>query len=432
MPMATIVLICGHRHLQRERADVSMENISISESELLQFAIQNGMIDTALVQEKIEMQKREKILEKHPYAIWEGKDGKWHTYLPNGDERKHVKRKEKKDIENIVIEYWKDKVSNSFKDRFFTWVERQKKCGRSDNTISKYESDYKRFFEGDKIEQLPIQSVSDEEISEFIMRLLKEKEIPYRALKAMFGYLNGVFEKSQIDKIVTDNPCKYVDLPIFKQYCVAERPKTAKERTVSNEDKRKLINKLNVDCEQRKINIARYAVELSIFTGMRVGELSGLKWEDLNYEEGTITIQRSEKYNRKQKEYYISTTKNDKVRTFPLTNEIKDILDKVKKVEIKNGFLSEYIFSDEDGRVHAPRISSCARNMTLTKEFENAKSIHAMRRTLNSNLKCNGVSTTVAAALLGHTERVNEENYTYDVSSISEKRQMIEMAGKIS
>jgi integrase len=70
--------------------------------------------------------------------------------------------------------------------------------------------------------------------------------------------------------------------------------------------------------------------------------------------------------------------------------------------------------------------------MTLTKEFENAKSIHAMRRTLNSNLKCNGVSTTVAAALLGHTERVNEENYTYDVSSISEKRQMIEMAGKIS
>ena len=53
---------------------------------------------------------------------------------------------------------------------------------------------------------------------------------------------------------------------------------------------------------------------------MRVGELSGLKWEDINYEEQSITICRSEKYNRKKNEFYISTTKNDKVRTFPLTS----------------------------------------------------------------------------------------------------------------
>ncbi len=36
------------------------------------------------------------------------------------------------------------------------------------------------------------------------------------------------------------------------------------------------------------------------------------------------------------------------------------------------------------------------------------------------------------AALLGHTERVNEENYTYDVSSMAEKMKIVEAAGKIS
>lgn len=409
-----------------------MSNISMSDAELLKFAIENGMIDTALVQERIEMQKRKEILDKHPYSIWKGKDEYWHTYLPHGNGRKLIKKKAKVDIENVVIDYWSEKVLNSFKDRFWIWVERQEKCGRSDNTISKYESDYKRFFEGDKIENVSLQDLSDEEISEFIQRLLNRKKIPYRALKAMFGYMNGVFEKARIDKVIETNPCQYVDLPIFKQHCTEKKPKTAKERTVSNEEKKLLINKLNVNYERNQSNIARYAVELSLYTGMRVGELSGLKWEDINYEECTITICRSEKYNRKKNEFYISSTKNDKVRTFPLTEEIKDVLSRVKKAEIRNGFLSEFVFSDENGRVHTRKISECIRNMTMTKEFEHTKSIHAIRRTLNSNLRCNGVSATVAAALLGHTERVNEENYTYDVSSISEKMKIVEAAGKIS
>ncbi len=36
-----------------------MLDVSMSAAELLKFAAENGMLDTALVQEKIEMQKRE-------------------------------------------------------------------------------------------------------------------------------------------------------------------------------------------------------------------------------------------------------------------------------------------------------------------------------------------------------------------------------------
>lgn len=409
-----------------------MPDIKLSDSELLKYAVENGIIDAALLQDKIEMQKRKELLKKHPYSIWEGKNGYWNTYLPYGNGRKLIKKKKRIDIENEVIDYWSEKVLNSFKDRFIIWISRQEKCGRTDNTISKYESDYKRFFQGDKIESMSIQDISDEDIAEFIQRLLERKNIPYRALKAMFGYMNGVFEKALMDKVIEINPCKYVDLPIFKQHCKEPRPKSAKERTVSNEEKKAIIKKLNANHQKEHISIAGYAVELSLYTGMRVGELSGLKWEDINYEEQSITICRSEKYNRKNNEFYISTTKNDKVRTFPLTSEIKDVLDRVKKEEIKRCFLTEFVFSDVDGRVHARKISECIRNMTMTKEFEHTKSIHAIRRTLNSNLRSNGVPVTVAAALLGHTERVNEENYTYDVSSIYEKMKIIEAAGKIS
>lgn len=36
-----------------------MSDIRMSDTELLKYAVENGMIDTALLQEKIEMQKRD-------------------------------------------------------------------------------------------------------------------------------------------------------------------------------------------------------------------------------------------------------------------------------------------------------------------------------------------------------------------------------------
>ena len=66
----------------------------------------------------------------------------------------------------------------------------------------------------------------------------------------------------------------------------------------------------------------------------------------------------------------------------------------------------------------------------MSKEFDRPKSIHAIRRTVNSNLRCNGVSATVAASLLGHTAKVNEENYTYDVSDMDYKMKMFSKINK--
>lgn len=404
---------------------------STQNSEILRFIIDSGMIDINDVQNSIEAMKRKELLEKHPYKIWKGKDGNWYTYLPKADgDRKQIKRKQEKDIKDVVIDYWESQTMYSFKERYNVWKERQKKCGRSDNTIYKYEKDYIRFFEGDIIERMKVQDIDDECISEFILRLLKQKEIPYKALKAMYGYMKGVFDKCIIDKLIKENPCKYIDLPIYKQYCKEEKIKTTEERTLSEVENRTLLKKLEESYKKKPSYIVQYAIELSLYTGMRVGELSAFKWSDINFDKKTITICRSEKHNRKTNEYYISATKNDKIRIIPLTDEMEDVLLRVKKVELANGFLTEFVFSNENGRIHTGTISSAVRNITMSKEFGHTKSIHAIRRTLNSNLRCNGMSATVAASILGHTEKVNEENYTYDVSNMAYKTDIIASINK--
>lgn len=60
------------------------------------------------------------------------------------------------------------------------------------------------------------------------------------------------------------------------------------------------------------------------------------------------------------------------------------------------------------------------------------KEIHSYQKTINSKLRCNGVSAAVAASLLGHSVDVNEQYYTFDVTGIEQKQEIISRVNKIS
>lgn len=402
---------------------------NLLDEETLQYALESGIINLSYVKDKIEMNKKEKILANHQYKIWKGNDNKWRTYLPNGEGRKLVKRSTENSIKDAIIQYYESKEKEEkniaqyeFRYRFEVWVERQKMCERSDNTIYKYQTDYKRFFSGKDIERMDVRKINETDIIATFKDVLTNKEISYKALKSAFGYVNGVFKKSIIDRVVEKNPCDYVDLQLLKKYC-REKTHNVSERTISTSDKKNLENKM-----EKSDRVIKYAIQLAFCTGMRVGELAALKWSDIDYRHNILVIQSSEKYNRLTKEYFIANTKNEKIRKIPLTQEMKDIFEKTRKHEIRNNCLGEFVFSDENGRVHCRILSGWMRTNTMTSEFEHTKSIHAIRRTLNSNMRCAGVPAPVAAAILGHTEKVNNENYTYDITTMKEKEEVLKAA----
>ena len=70
----------------------------------MNYAIDNGMIDMSYIQEKINMSKRKELLNKHPYKIWEGKDGKWYTYIPDQEKGRILKKRiNKENLEEDII-----------------------------------------------------------------------------------------------------------------------------------------------------------------------------------------------------------------------------------------------------------------------------------------------------------------------------------------
>lgn len=390
---------------------------------MLKYAVENGIIDLSYVQEKIEMNKRKDILEKHPWAISQGKDGNWRTYIP--DEkcgRRMLKRNTRKKLEDSVIEFYMQNQDSlkTFKEAYFRWREVQDNM-ISSNSISKYNTDYRRYFQDTEFEKMEMSRITEESIKVFIVKTVKEQRLCKKACKTMFGYIKNTVNSARINHFIDENPMEFLEARQFYKYC-EDPKKSVEKRIVSDSDMKLLSVQFRKDYKKHPGYIPTYAVHFASLTGMRVGEISALSWE--NIFNSYILIDKSEIYDRIEKRYYIGRTKNGRERIFPVTKEIQILLSMVKKAEEDRGFLCEWVFANENGRIHAPIISSCIKNKCKQAGIEQ-KGIHAFRRTVNSKLRCNGVSSTVAASLLGHTEEVNENYYTFDVSSLSEKTEQV-------
>lgn len=399
--------------------------------EILQFLHESGKVDLSYVQEEIEMQDRKKLLAMHPYKITQGKDGYWRTYITSDDEkRKLIKKKNKKDIEDTIVEYYKLQEETSFMCWFDSWKQKQIRYEVADNTVARYERDYRRFFAGTDFEKSDIRKLTEEDITAFMIHTIKKLDLKEKAGNALWGYISGVFKHARICRFIQENPCEYVEKKAYSRF-YNRNHKSSEQRTINDNDLKLLLAELRRSQEAKPQYIPSYAVELAIYTGMRIGELSGLRWENVYRDKGYILINSSEKYNEKTKCWYMAETKTGKERRFPISDEIRLLLDRVKKAEMKYGYVGEFVFQNENGQVNTRSIAHCIRYRCKKAGIEE-KCIHAVRRTFNSKMKLAGASSAVAASLLGHSERINENNYTYDISQMEYKKEIVSEVSKIN
>lgn len=398
---------------------------------VLNFLHENDIVDISYMRNLMEMKYREQILNDHPARVWQASDGYWKTYLTDeNNQRKLVKRKVKKELEDVIVSYYKKKKDFTFSVYFEEWKEKQKKYGVSNNTLLKYNSDYKRFFKDSDFEKMDIRKINEEDITAFMIQVIKKLNLKEKAGNSLWGYISGTFKHARIKRIISENPCDYVEKKNFMRFYNRNR-KSIEQRTVCNNDLDALLQELHRSQTEKPQYIPSYAVELAIYTGMRVGELAALKWGNIKYDKDYILIDSSEKYDRVEKKWNIESTKTGKERQFPLSDEITNLLNRVKKVELKEGYIGEYVFMNENGRVNARSISHCVR-YRCKKAGINEKNIHALRRTFNSRMRLAGVSPVIAASLLGHSEQINESNYTYDISGMEYKKQIISKINRIA
>ncbi len=94
---------------------------------------------------------------------------------------------------------------------------------------------------------------------------------------------------------------------------------------------------------------SKYMILLAIYTGMRLGEVQGLKWSDINFNFKTITISRS--WNAIEHKYQEPKTESSK-RTIRVNQEILKIISELKVNGYQETFMNQFKTLPTSGAVN--------------------------------------------------------------------------------
>lgn len=154
-----------------------------------------------------------------------------------------------------------------------------------------------------------------------------------------YGVLNSALNRAVKLQLIIDNPCKNVDTPKRSKYIAS---------VLSLEEYKMIYN----DLDSTKYNdyIFKLALNITVETGLRRGEMCGLCWEDVDFVNSTISINKALK--REKNVYVIGDTKTHTSRIIPISNSLADQLKKHKNyqniLKLRYGSLYiENIFDDK-------------------------------------------------------------------------------------
>lgn len=391
--------------------------------ELLKYAVDNGMIDLSYVQEQIKMNKRKELLEKHPYKIYQGKDGKWYTYLPCEEKgRRLMKRSTKEEIENQVIAYWKRETENpTVKDLFYEWMNR--KLEYKDickGTFDRYEKDFKRFFENDSdFSERRIRDVEPKEIIPFLRKSIAKYSLTSKAYSNLRTLVYGIFKYAKEMEYISWSISNVVGDMELSQRAFRKVVKEDDDEVFNDEDMIKLIKEISLNPDLLNLGIM-----LMFCTGIRVGELVALKWCDVA--DNSIKIRRTEisyKDSDKKNVYEIREYPKTEasIRTVYVPSEFSSILKRLMLL----GENREYMFWENGKNIKVLQVRKRLYSL-CDKLGIKRKSPHKLRKTYVSILLDNGVDKRLVQDVAGHTQiATSERNYHRNRKSDAKKEEIL-------
>lgn len=204
-------------------------------------------------------------------------------------------------------------------------------------------------------------------------------------------------------------------LPEFKYLRVEQK----EMRVLSLEEQRRLAEYLKKD-----MDIYKFGVLLTLYTGLRVGELCALRWSDV--QDNCIfvkqTIQRLQKEDGKGTRLIIGAPKTRKsIRTVPLLSSLDGYIKHFKDA----GEKQEYLLGTPWTPITEPRMMQYKFKKYMKELKIEGATIHSLRHTFATRAIEAGMDVKSLSELLGHSNIQTTLN-RYVHSSLSHKKANME------
>lgn len=398
----------------------------MTQEELLKYAISNGMINLDEVSEKANMKLIEKVSEIHKFKITKlnsQNDQRWQTYVLDSSKktgRKLIKTAEKSELYQRLAEHYnlvEDTGSlKTMEQIFIKWIPYKRTITNSENTIQRHINHWKKYFEKTEIVCKPMTRIDVLMLESWANSLIKEYNLTRKEWQNLKTIIGGIWNYAFRTGVVKVNPWESVKITVrFRQ--VNKKP--PEEEVFVGDELDQIICKANEYYDLTK-NEVYLAIIFNFYCGLRVGELTGLKFRDVNFEDGYLSIEREivleiiptdsgKQYNWAVEDH----TKTYSHRFIPLIPKASDILKKI--ISERNGKCDkdDFLFMRNGSYLNKEQV-----NQSLWRVCEAAgiekKSSHKIRKTFASKLNANGVPIDEIRSLLGHTNTMTTLSYIYN------------------
>lgn len=358
-------------------------------------------------------------------GIRQRKDGRYEARaIVNGEKINIIKTTLKECIsefdeaKKMAINYMDAKRANiTLNEWFEEWFEKYKKPYIKETSIYPTRSKYLNTF-GVAIGDMKIRAINNIDIQD-VINDMQNKGRATSSMRTALGIIRDCMESAKNNRIITINPCFDIK--------VCWENKTVLRRFLSKEEQELFLNK------SKSNNDWYYEMfYIMLHTGMRAGEVGGLKWEDVDYENKCIHINRSLscQYEKGKKVMRLTTPKtHNSYRTIPFMGDVENMLkSQYKKQQIvKNNLgdrwreevgLENFVFTSTMGspvtryiaekqinkivnEINEEEIFNAIRENRVPKLFEKVYP-HALRHTFCSRcFECN-MNPKVVQGLMGH------------------------------
>ncbi|MGM0168930.1 hypothetical protein IGI39_004685 [Enterococcus sp. AZ135] len=301
----------------------------------------------------------------------------------------------KQQSERMVALYGKSLMS--YGEWIIQWKKDQQKTVKA-STFSDYcykLSHYLLPFLG----KLPLYQVTTDKIQETVESFI-EKRLSPNSIQIIVCLLKKTLNDAKKKGLVYKNPCNAVQLP---------KRMRRKVHALTIEQQRALMETVN-QCDDDKSQ----AVTLALNTGMRIGEVAALKWKNIDFSRGVISITHTcnrIQINRETKTLlnYDSVKSAASHRIIPMNQKVRRLLKR-----LKGKTTSDFVFSVGNKGCEPRLLTYHFHQLRKQAKLENVH-FHQLRHTFATRCLEAKVGITSVSALLGHTST----KMTYDVYSDS-------------
>ena len=290
--------------------------------------------------------QREHLLKMHDNKIWQGKDGRWRTYIYDKEKGRVMKcRNELRTLEDDILRTYIYIDDPSVTDIFEEYISRKSERKEIEtSTEIRYRNLFKRYYR--KIKDVKIRQISEVDIEDHLLDMIIEENMTKKEFNNLKTITRGIFIRAQKRKLVKYSINNVLqDMEISRN--LFRRINHTDEELVFLEKEIPII--YNILCEE--MDTRNLGLLLLFKTGLRIGELAALRKENITDYGLTITSTEVSYCNDGTTVCYVRDRPKTEagIRHVVMSNEDFWILKKIKNM---NPF-GEYLFEENGKRLTA-------------------------------------------------------------------------------